>query len=356
MNYRSRSRSACSNELFFVAIILGWIARTIPTAEGQMCSIELEKTCSACCDISDLSSYNCSLPGLEGLEPGGYEGVKVNYLSFATEISSPNFPLRASEFEACTGGTIAFSEAQNVWEDPVLDLGTKTSRGSEVYDGYFMSYSHFPEVSALGLAEHLNERIREDNDRLKWEDVLPKVKLQGEYRKDGVTNIDFLMYDGDFFVPLIRLDLLEKHDLSLPNTWTEVVEYAKFFNGTDLNDDGESNDYGFCHFPRMGAGYWDWWWPEALYSTWATNDQTKGTSEGFFFDENTLEPRIGAGFRESAKIWKDLWTHGADGCISQNFFTGRCAIGFAPPGCWKGVALNGVSRKDETAPSFGSLP
>ena len=59
-----------------------------------------------------------------------------------------------------------------------------------------MSASHFPEVSALGLAEHLNDRIRENNDLLKWEDVFPKVRAMGEYRKDGVTNLDFLMYDG----------------------------------------------------------------------------------------------------------------------------------------------------------------
>lgn len=166
-------------------------------------------------------------------------------------------PVRAAEFEACTGGKIVFSEAANVWEDPVLDLGTKTSRGSEVYDGYFMSYSHFPEVSALGLAEHLNDRIRRDNGKLKWEDMFPKVRAMGEYRKDGATNVDFLMYDGDFFVPIIRLDLLEKHNIPLPNTWDEVVTIARFFNGTDLNDDGVEDDYGLCHFPRLGAGNWD---------------------------------------------------------------------------------------------------
>lgn len=52
---------------------------------------------------------------------------------------------------------------------------------------------------------------------------------------------------------LVRIDLLEKHGLALPNTWDEVVEYAKFFNGTDLNDDGVADDFGFCHFPREGA-------------------------------------------------------------------------------------------------------
>jgi len=149
----------------------------------------------------DLSQYNCSLPGLETLTPGSHAGVQANYLSFNTQRSSPNFVVRAAEFEACTGGTLIFSEAADIFEDPLRDLGTTSSRGSEVYDGYFMAYSHFPELSQLGLVETLNERIRRDNMRLKWEDVQPKVRTMGEYRKDGVTNIDFLMYDGDFFVP-----------------------------------------------------------------------------------------------------------------------------------------------------------
>ena len=80
-------------------------------------------------------NYNCSLPGLESFTPGQYEGVKVNYLSFATETSSPNFPIRAKELEACTGGTIAFAEAENVWEDPLADLGSGQVKGFELYDG-----------------------------------------------------------------------------------------------------------------------------------------------------------------------------------------------------------------------------
>jgi ABC-type glycerol-3-phosphate transport system substrate-binding protein len=152
------------------------------------------------------------------------------------------------------------------------------------------------------------------------------------------------MHDGDFFVPVVRLDLLQKHNLPLPNTWKEVVEYAKFFHGTDLNDDGEP-DYGFCHFPRVGAGNWDWWFSEAVYSTWAPYEQTDGITQGFFFDEKTTKPRLGAGFRETVEIWKDLWTNGNS---SSSYIEGRCAIGFGPPGEWKGLFLDpdGISRKD----------
>jgi len=182
-----------------ILVPLLWATTEVVTAdenEPQCSSTEFAAVWEPCCDKAETvgtSKFNCSLPGLESFTPGQYEGTTVNYLSFLTDTSSPNFPVRAREFTSCTGGTIVFSEATNVWEDPVQDLGTRTSRGSEVFDAYFMSYSHFPEVSALGLAEHLNDRIRNDNMRYKWEDVLPMVRAMGEYRKDGVTNLDFLM-------------------------------------------------------------------------------------------------------------------------------------------------------------------
>lgn len=154
---------------------------------------------------------------------------------------------------------------------------------------------------------------------------------------------------GDFFVSVVRMDLLEEHGLPIPNTWDELVEYAQFFNGTDLNDDGDPNDFGLCHFPRLGAGYWDWyeipppariflqlrifsrWWAEAVYAAWASFDQTHGINQGFFFNETTLEPRIGRGFERAVDVWKNLWGVGSN-CEDTKFVEGRCAIGYGPPG------------------------
>lgn len=63
-----------------------------------------------------------------------------------------------------------------------------------------------------------------------------------------------------------------------------------------------------------------------MYSTWATTDQTRGIQEGFLFDEQTLEPRIGTGFERAMNIWKDLWPMATDACITSAFVEGRCAI------------------------------
>lgn len=94
-----------------------------------------------------------------------------------------------------------------------------------------MSYSHFPELSALGLVETLNTRIVADNERLHYEDVFRVVQQMGSFRRDGKMDIDFLMFDGDFFVPLVRLELLERFEKSIPHTWDDVVELARFFDG-----------------------------------------------------------------------------------------------------------------------------
>ena len=117
--------------------------------QAKMCSsLDLHDSCTLCGWTPPSPSakvYNCSLPGLTDFVPGGqYEGVTANYLSHVTQTSSPSFPLRAKEFEACTGGKIFFSESVDIFQDPVADIGTSTTPGAEVYDAYFMSYSHFP--------------------------------------------------------------------------------------------------------------------------------------------------------------------------------------------------------------------
>jgi len=129
------------------------------------------------------------------------------------------------------------------------------------------------------------------------------------------------------------------------NTWEELVDVAKFFHGKDINDDGEG-DFGLCHFPRVGAGNWDWWFSELVYSTWATTDQLEGTKQGFLFDADTLEPNIGPGIERGVTVWKDLWDHAeGTGPGGLNFQIGRCAVGYGPPGEWKASFLKGVGRE-----------
>jgi len=199
----------------------------------QLCPTSLlpQETLNTCLEweTTKTTQYNCTHDDyLATFTPGQYEGAVANYLSFNTAQSTGHFVERAKLFEDCTGGKIIFSEAQDIAEDPINDIGSASAVGTELYDAYLMIYSFTSEASSLGLLETLNDRISQSNTLLKYEDMFPKVRSMGEYRKDGKTNIDLLMADGDFFVPIIRIDLLERDGLPLPHTWEDLVELGKF--------------------------------------------------------------------------------------------------------------------------------
>mmetsp|Transcript_5419 Transcript_5419/g.7092 ORF Transcript_5419/g.7092 Transcript_5419/m.7092 type:complete len:986 (+) Transcript_5419:173-3130(+) len=332
------------------------------SAFTQVCPISLlpSEIISSCQEWqeSETAQYNCTNDAyLQSFTPGKYAGVSANYLSFNTAQATPHFVARAKLFEACTGGKINFAEAMDIAEDPIKDIGSASAIGSELHDAYLMIYSFTSEASSLGLFETLNDRISETNALLRYEDIFPKVRSMGEYRKDGKTNIDLLMADGDFFVPVVRIDLLERDGLPLPHTWDDLIDIAKRYDGADLNDNGVADGHGFCIYPRTGSGFNDAWIPELMYSTWATTDQTLGIQEGFFFDTETFEPRISKGFERAMNVWKELWPTTADGCTTPAFVNGQCAIGLAPPGCWKGTFVNsdegGVAWRNITGDGKG---
>jgi hypothetical protein len=283
------------------------------------------------------TKYNCTNDEyLKALTPGKHSSVVAIYLSFNTKISTPHFLTRAKLLINCTGGKINFADATNIAEDPIKDIGSSMSVGLELHNAYLMIHSFTSKASSLGLLETLNNCIRANNNLLNYEDIYPKVRSMGEYRKNGKTNIDLLMADGDFFIPAVRIDLLERDGKPLPHTWDDLMELAKFYNGTDLNDDG-IKDYGLCIYPHTGSGFNDAWIPKLMYSTWATTDQTRGIQEGFFFDKRTFKPHIGKGFKIAMDIWKKLWWNSADGCITPNFVVGRCTISLASPRCHKSI-------------------
>jgi hypothetical protein len=313
--------------------------------------------------------YDCShdsyLASL--VPPGKYKNVTGTYLSHSPHLTTPHYLTRLQRFSNCTGGTIHIVSSTDISNDALVDLGSFTSIGTELYDAYLMQYSTSTEASFLGLLETLNERIKTISNPLllQYEDIFPKVRTMGEYRKGGKTRIELLMSDADFFVPLVRIDLLERDGKALPHTWEDLVGLVQFYNGTDLNDDGDaSGDYGLCLYPRGGGsgisggsrgfmknGADDGAFiPELMYSTWASVDQTQGIQQGFFFDDIYFTPRIGNGFAYAMNIWKELWDYSADaGCdsLASMFMQGRCAIGYAPPGCWKDLFIDSNNGEGE---------
>lgn len=173
-------------------------ARSLQANDITTCPTDLlpSETIDACLEwqATESSKYNCSADAyLSSLTPGKYAGITANYLSFNTAQATPHFKERAEMLTRCTGGTIIFSEAEDVAVDPINDIGSANAVGAEIYDAYLMIYSFTSEASSLGLFETLNDRIREKTVELQYEDIFPKVRNMGEYRTGGQTNIDLLM-------------------------------------------------------------------------------------------------------------------------------------------------------------------
>ena len=84
-------------------------------------------------------------------------------------------------------------------------------------------------------------------------------------------------FDGDFHSLYYRSDYFEAHGITPPRTIREYVDAAAYFQGRDLDGDGNA-DYGSC-FSHHGfsAPYYFW-------SMAASYLQYGGTRQGIFFD------------------------------------------------------------------------
>ena len=113
-----------------------------------------------------------------------------------------------------------------------------------------------------------------------------------------------------------------------PKTWDDYLAIADHFNGKDLNGDGKA-DYGSCISKKRNAqAYW------FISSVAGSFIQSQGTSQGAFFDTETMTPLIdNEGFRKALQIYIDTTKYGPPDEINLDvgdtralFNTGRCAL------------------------------
>jgi multiple sugar transport system substrate-binding protein len=121
-----------------------------------------------------------------------------------------------------------------------------------------------------------------------------------------------------------RTDLMD----TPPKTWDEYLEQAAEFHGQDLNGDGDP-DYGSCISKKRGAqAYW------FIMDIAAAMIQSQGTSQGTFFDTETMEPLVdNEAFRKAMEIYNDTTQFGPPdelnldvGDTRSLFTSGRCAL------------------------------
>lgn len=251
-----------------------------------------------------------------------YEGVEVNVLTFTGPQIAEPLQRRAPDFEALTGAhvNVMIVPFADLYMSILTDLATETN----AYDGWVFAPQWMVDYIVPGYVEDLTDRAAAD-EALEWEDI-------GAFFRDFSATFGGKIYtiplDGDFQMVYYRTDLLEEAGFDPPETWEDYLEIAKYFHGKDLNGDGDP-DYGSCISKKRGAqAYWMIW---SVAACWL---QSQGTSEGSFFDLDTLEPLVNnEAFAAALDVYNETTAYGPPdelvldvGDTRSLFTAGRCAL------------------------------
>ena len=251
-----------------------------------------------------------------------YEGVEVNVLTFTGPQIAEPLQRRGPDFTELTGAKI------NVIIVPFSDLYTKIltdmATGTNAFDAWVFAPQWMVDYIVPGYVEDLTDRVTAD-EALEWEDVAPFFR---DFSATYGGNVYTIPLDGDFHMVYYRTDLLDEAGFDPPKTWEEYLEIAKYFHGKDLNGDGDP-DYGSCISKKRGAQAY--WW---ITSIAAPFTQSQGTSQGAFFDTETMEPLVdNEAFAAALDIYDESTQYGPPdelnldvGDTRSLFTSGRCAL------------------------------
>ncbi len=175
----------------------------------------------------------------------------------------------------------------------------------------------------------------------KWdyEDIQPGPRNLLEYggKKYMVAN------DHDGQVMYYRSDLIadpahgaafkEKYgyDLAVPTTWQQFRDVAEYFNGKDLNGDGENDNGLTMHLKVGGQGMFHFMSFSAPYVIGPNNPST------YWFDPETMTPLIDSpGHQRALESLVDLVQFGPEAMLGWSlgeswdyFLSGRAALTFS---------------------------
>ena len=227
-----------------------------------------------------------------GAQAGEFDGVTVNVMTQTGAIQEP-LQRRAPEFEKLTGAKI------NVIAVPFSDLYQKVltdwASGTNSVDAAVFAPQWMVDYVSGGYLEELGPRIAKDKD-IEWDQIGPFFRnFSATY--DGKTYL--VPLDGDFHMLYYRTDVLDKAGLKPPKTWDEYLEVAKALNGKEV--DG-TKVYGSCIAKKRNAqSYW------FITDVTGSMMQSKGTSQGTFFDTKDMRPLIdNEAFRKALDFLKEF--------------------------------------------------
>jgi multiple sugar transport system substrate-binding protein len=254
-------------------------------------------------------------------QAGEFDGVTVNIMTFTGPQIAEPLQRRAPDFEKMTGAKI------NVITVPFSDLYTKLltdwASGTNSVDAAVFAPQWMGDYATAGLLEELSPRIDKDK-ALDWNGIAPFFR-DFSAKFNGKTYL--IPLDGDFQMVYYRSDVFEKNGLKPPATWDDYVADAKALNGKDFGDGGPG--YGSCISKKRNAqAYW------FITSISGAYIQSKGTSQGAFFDTRNMKPLIdNEGFRKALDVYSETTKYGPPNEINLDvgdtrslFTSGRCAL------------------------------
>ncbi|MEM8849147.1 MAG: extracellular solute-binding protein [Pseudomonadota bacterium] len=256
------------------------------------------------------------------LADGQYDGVTVEILTRPGPVIAGRLVERGEEFTEMTGAEIVVNEVPfaEIFQKLLTDWATGTN---SIDVGVFAS-GWGVELVQGGLVENLDEYIANDAD-IEFDDIAPYFR---EFNQvvDGSTYL--VTVDGDFQMLYYRTDVLEENGLEPPQTWDDYLAVAEAVHGQDMNGDGEA-DYGSCIFKKRNAQSYF-----AIGSVAGSFMQTQGTSEGMFFDPETMDPTMNnAAWAEAFRIYKATGQYGPPDELNHDIgdtralvTSGRCAL------------------------------
>lgn len=279
-----------------------------------------------------LMGASCSDPGVSvpqgetsgnasDIEQQRFDGVTITVTGIKYPIGNA-FEAHAKTFEAQTGAKIIFETVE--FGDVYDTIEADFKSGDNRYDVIVYTPLWLPDMVNANYLADLTSRVEADK-ALEWDDITPFFQQYGGTYNNKIYGIPA---DGDYYMLYYRSDVLEQAGLKPPQTWDEYLAIAEQFHGKDINEDG-TPDYGSC-LPKK-SNHVSWW---AFWSIAGSYLQSQGTSQGGFFDLDTMQPLTNnAAFARALDVYKATGKFGPPGELDHSmddardqFIAGRCVL------------------------------
>ena len=343
------------NNIFIKVImknLLSWLCPLIILSSSKTYIANGQDECS----ITDPYAED-STPLRESIR-GKHTNVDISIMLL--DFQSCFMQEKIRNFENLTGASVnqVFSTQATWYQDVYEDIVNYDHGFIDLYASfgnwvpYFAELGGFKDISD----EIINQAVGED-----WLDIMPAVRT-------GVATYNGKIYavplDGDVIYMIYRTDLVEGRGLPTPRSWKDVVDILDYY-GKEENADFTNDtiaDYGNCFATAENDISNKMFWAIA-----SSVLQTQGTSQGAFFDAETMDPISSSdNFQDVLLMVNKLVQNspfrddqsGVDWQKTRSLFNeGRCVLFYNYPGPIKSIisdqVKNGMSGKINLAPLPG---